>query len=130
MIATARVMAPQVNTGASVADCATDRPAKMLAITSRNPIPEHSSTLPGLQYRSDERPRPGNRGEMVPEHDPLIGRLEIVSVAHALGGRSALVVEGHHARGDEFGVEAVAGHIGACGGQNQPDAVDMLPAGE
>ena len=31
------------------ADSATDRPAKMLAITSTKPIAEHSSTLPGRQ---------------------------------------------------------------------------------
>ena len=65
---------------------------------------------------------------MVAEHDPLVGRLEIVAVAQALGGSGALVVERHHARRDEFGVEAEADEVGADRGQHQPDAVDVLTA--
>ena len=45
----ASAMALKVNSGARPADSATPRPAKMLAITSTNPMAEHSSTLPGRQ---------------------------------------------------------------------------------
>ena len=39
---------------------------------------------------------------MVAEDNPFVGGLEIVAVAQALGGSGALIVERHHARGDEF----------------------------
>jgi hypothetical protein len=38
-----------VNHGASVGDCDTLWPRKMLAITRTNPMMEHSSTFPGRQ---------------------------------------------------------------------------------
>ncbi len=65
---------------------------------------------------------------MMAEDDPFVGRLEIVAVAQALGGRGALVVERHHPRGDELGVKAIPNGVGAGRGEHQPQAVDMLPA--
>ena len=94
--------------------------------------PERSRKIAELrrQHRSDQRPGTGDGGEVVAEDDPLIGGLEIVAVAQALGGRGALVVQRHHARGDELGVEAIADGIGARRRQHQPDAVDVLSAVE
>ena len=80
------------------------------------------------QHRPHQRTRPGDGGEVVAEDDPLVGGLEIVAVAQPLGRRGALVVERHHARGDELRVEAVADGVGAGRGQHQPDAVDVLAA--
>jgi hypothetical protein len=65
---------------------------------------------------------------MMAEENPLVGGLEIVAVAQALGGRGALVVQGHDACGDELGVEAVADGVAARGREYQPDAVDALAA--
>ena len=67
---------------------------------------------------------------MVAEDDPLVGGLEIVAVAQPLGRGGALVVERHHAGGDEFGVKTIPDGIRARGGQHQPDAVDVLAAVE
>ena len=50
-VAIASDMAVRVKTGARSGDSATERPAKMLAITRTNPMAEHSSTLPGRQKR-------------------------------------------------------------------------------
>ena len=49
------------------------------------------------QRRADQRARAGDGGEVVAEHDPLVGGHEIVPVAQPLGGRGAAVVERHHA---------------------------------
>src|SRR5258708_23474302 len=51
MVAIARAVADTVNQGASVEESDTAWPPKMLAITRMNPMIEHSSTLPGRQYR-------------------------------------------------------------------------------
>ena len=94
--------------------------------------PERARQIAELrgQHRSDQRSRAGDGGEVVAEDDPFVGGLEIVAVAQPLGGRGALVVERHHARGDEFGVKAIADGVGAGRGQHQPDAVDVLAAVE
>ena len=70
-------------------------------------VPGQIAELRG-EHRSHQRTRAGDGGEVVAEDDPLIGGLEIVAVAQALGGRGALVVQRHDARRDELGVEAVA----------------------
>src|SRR2546423_13711749 len=67
---------------------------------------------------------------MMAKHNPFIGRLIIMSVAEALGRRGAMVIEGHHARRDEFSVEAKPDQIGTGGGDHQPDAVDVFTAVE
>ena len=71
--------------------------------------PERAGQVAELrgQHRPDQRTGTGDGGEMVAEDDPLVGGLEIVAVAQPLGGRGALVVERHHAGGDELRVEAV-----------------------
>src|SRR5258708_36113968 len=51
MVAMARAVADIVNQGANVGESATAWPPKMLASTRMNPRAEHSSTLPGRQYR-------------------------------------------------------------------------------
>ena len=58
------------------------------------------------QHRSDQRPRTGDGGEVMAEHDPFIGRLEIVPVAQAFRRCGALVVQRHHARRDELAIKA------------------------
>ena len=94
--------------------------------------PERAGQVAELrgEHRADQRTGSGDGGEVVAEDDPLVGGLEIVAVAQALGGGGALVVEHHDARGDEFGVEAVGGGVAAGGGEDQPEAVDVLAAVE
>src|SRR4051794_22038053 len=65
---------------------------------------------------------------MMAEDNPLVRRFEIVAVAESLGGGGALVVERHHARGDEFRVETEPYRIAARRSEHQPDAVDVLSA--
>ncbi len=50
------------------------------------------------QRRPHQRPRTGNRREMMPEDDPFIGGLEIVSVAQPLSRRGPAIVQSHHLR--------------------------------
>ena len=66
--------------------------------------PQRSRQIAELrrQHRTHQRPRPGDGGEVMAEDDPLVGGLEIVAVAQALGRRGALVVQRHHARRDEL----------------------------
>ena len=54
------------------------------------------------QHRADQRSGAGDGGEVMAEDDPLIGGLEVVAVVEAFGGGGALVVQRHHARGDEL----------------------------
>ena len=92
--------------------------------------PQRSRQISELrrQHRTHQRSRPGNRREVMAEHDPLIGGLEIVSVAQALGRRGPLVVQRHHARRDELAVKTVSRGIAARRRHHQPQAVDVLPA--
>ena len=80
------------------------------------------------QRRAHQRSGSGDGREMVAEDDPLVGRLEVVAVAQALGRRRPLVVERHDLGGDEPRVEAVADEIGADGRHHQPHAVDRFAA--
>jgi len=82
------------------------------------------------QHRPHQRTRSGDGREVVSEQDPFIGGLEIVPVTEAFSRGCALIVERHHSRRDEFGVEAIAKSIRADGRKNKPDAVDMLAAVE
>jgi hypothetical protein len=82
------------------------------------------------EHGSDQGSRSGDRGKVVAEQNPLVCRLEVVSVAEALGRRGALVVERHYARSDELRVEAEAEQVGARGGRDQPDTVDRFAAAE
>ncbi len=45
------------------------------------------------ERRADERPRPGDRREVLAEDDPFVGRHEIAAVLEAHGGRRACGVE-------------------------------------
>ena len=62
---------------------------------------------------SDERPRPGDRREMMSEHDPSVRRDEIATVVEPHGWRRAARVEGEDLRGDQFAVEAVRDRVHA-----------------
>ena len=80
------------------------------------------------QHWTNQRPRTGDGGEVMAEHDPFIGGLEIVPVAQAFRRCGALVVQRHHACRDELAIEAEGRRVTACRRQHQPQAVDMLPA--
>ena len=64
------------------------------------------------------------------EDDPFIGGFVVVALAEAFGGGGAFVIEGHDARGNEFGVEAVSDGLGAGGGEDEQDTIDVLAAVE
>ena len=97
------------------------------APTMIHSVPGQIAELRG-QRRTDQRTGTGDGGEVVTEEDPLIGGLEIVAVAQALGGRGALVVQRHHARGDELSIKPVADGVGARRGDHQPGAADRFSA--
>ena len=78
------------------------------------------------EYRADQRARSGDGGEVVAEENPFIGGLEIVAVAQPLSGRRALIVERHHTRGDELGIEAVADGVTTCCRQHKPQTADVF----
>jgi hypothetical protein len=82
------------------------------------------------QRRPDERPRPGDRREVVPEHDPPVGRHVVAPVRQPLGGGPAGRVEGEDARRDEPRVEAVGDEIRADGRGDEPRGADRLAAAE
>src|SRR5260370_42650807 len=66
---------------------------------------------------------------MMAEDDPLVRGLKIMTVAKALRGRGALVVQRHHAGCQEFRVKPVADEIRAHSGNHQPHTVYRLSAG-
>ena len=51
--------------------------------------PQEPGHVPVLnrQHRTDQRSGPGNRGEVVAEEHPFIGRIVVVPVAKAMGRR-------------------------------------------
>ena len=66
------------------------------------------------EHRADERTRAGDRGEVVAEDDPAVGRHEVAAVVEPLGRGGARRVEREHLRGDEGRVEAVGDEVGAA----------------
>jgi hypothetical protein len=65
---------------------------------------------------------------MVSEDYPFVGGQVIVSVFEPLGGRGAVVIEGHHPRGYELSVEPISDQIRTRRRQHQPGAADVFTA--
>src|SRR6185503_19090442 len=80
------------------------------------------------QRRADQRARAGDRGEVVAEHDPLVGGHVVAAVVEPLGGCRARVVERQHLGRDEGGIEAVGRQVAAHRRDHEPDPVDRLAA--
>jgi hypothetical protein len=59
------------------------------------------------EHRTDQRSRAGDRGEMMAEHDPAVGRHVVEAVVAQHGRRRARTVEHERAIGEEARVEAV-----------------------
>src|ERR1035441_2511533 len=62
------------------------------------------------------------------EDDPFVGGNEIAAILQTLRGSSAQRVEGQHFGGNETAVKAVAHSVGAEGGNDQPERVDLFAA--
>ena len=82
------------------------------------------------EHGADERAGAGDRGEVVAEQDPPVGRLEVHVVVQALGRGGPRVVDTQHLAGDEAGVEAVRDRVRAHSGGDQPGGRDLLAADE
>jgi hypothetical protein len=78
------------------------------------------------ERRTYQRPGSGDRCEVVAEDNPLVRRLEVMPVPEALGRSGAPVVQHHHLRSNECGVEPVPDQVSAAGRQHQPHAVHRL----
>ena len=92
--------------------------------------PESAGKISELrgQHRPHQRARPGDRGEVMSEDDPLVGDQKVAAIFQALGGSRAEGIEGKNLRGDEFAVKAVSEGVAAGRGGNQPQRVDGLSA--
>ena len=82
------------------------------------------------EHRPHERARSGDRGEVVAEQHPAVGRDEVVAVVEALGGRGAARIEAEYRVRQELGVEPEADSVGADRRNEQPCRADRLAAGE
>jgi hypothetical protein len=82
------------------------------------------------ERRSNQRPWARDRCEMMPEHDPSIGREIVATVLHPNGGRGATVIDGEDLRGDEATIEAVPNRVTAERCREQPAGADGLSARE
>ena len=82
----------------------------------------HVAVLDG-QHRADERPGPGDGGEVMAEQHPLVGRVVVLAVVERVGRRQAAVVEGGHLRGEEGAVVAVGDGQDAQGAEQQRHGV-------
>ena len=90
-------------------------------------VPGQVAELRG-EHRADQRPRARDRGEVVAEEHPAVGRHEVAAVAEPLGGGGAAVVEPEDPVGEEAAVEAVGDEVGADGGDHEPGGADGLAA--
>ena len=59
------------------------------------------------EHRTDERPRAGDRREVMAEEDDTVRRVEVLSVLESVCRRDARVVEAEHFGGDERRVVAI-----------------------
>ena len=82
------------------------------------------------QHRADERTRPGDRGEVMAEQHPPVGRHVVGVVLEDLCGRRVVVARAHDLHLDQPRVEPEPDHVGADRGDDEPDRVDGLPAEE
>jgi hypothetical protein len=83
-------------------------------------------TMIHSERRADQRPGTGDRGEVVAEHDPAVGRHEVAPVVEPHRRRRPRGVEREHARGDDPAVEAVGDRVGAQRRGEQPCRADAL----
>ncbi len=74
----------------------------------------------GGQNRSHQRARPGDRSEVVPENDPLVGHQEVAAIFEALRGGGAKAIEGQNFGSDEFAVKTISQRVAAGGSRHQP----------
>ena len=84
----------------------------------------------GGEHRTDERARPGDRGEVVPEQHVPMGDVEVTAVVVPLRRCGPGVVDPEHPVGDEAGVEAIGDGVRGQGREEDPEGRDLLPAGE
>ena len=82
------------------------------------------------KHGSNEWSGPGNRGEVVTEQHPAVGRDKIVAIVESLGGGGAARIEPEDLGSEEFRVEAVADDVGADGGGQKPGGTDRLAASQ
>ena len=73
------------------------------------------------QHRADQRTGAGDRGEMMAEGDPLLGRHVVAAVVQADRRRNVRVVEFKHAVGDESRVETIAEGVNAHRRDDEPE---------
>ena len=90
-------------------------------------VPGKIAELSG-ERRSDKRARSGDCGEVMPEEDPLVRRLIVVSVAQTFGRCGTLVVQQHHLCCNKPRIETEADEITASRRRYQPQAVHRLAA--
>ena len=79
------------------------------------------------QHRTDERTRPGDRGEMVTEEHPPGRGVIVLPVGAGVRRRHPRVVEDHDARGDERAVIAIGDHQNP---ENRENHVQRSHAGD
>ena len=82
------------------------------------------------KHRPDQRPRAGDRREMMAVEDVAVGRDVIEPVVVAIGGRHALRIDAERARDDEQRIEAVGDEVDADRGGHEPRRVDRFAARE
>jgi hypothetical protein len=90
--------------------------------------PQRSRQIAKLrrERRPDQRPRPGNRGEVVAEEHPFVSGHKIAAVVAALGGCGARVIERQQLCRDECRIKSIRHQVRARRGQNKPRRVDRL----
>ena len=82
----------------------------------------------GREGGPHERTGPGDRGEVVAEHDPLARGHEVAAVVEPLGRHRPRGVEAEDFRRDEGRVETIGHEVRAGRGHHEPHAVDRLVA--
>ena len=78
------------------------------------------------ECRADQRTGAGDRGEVMAEDDPAVGRHEVASVVESLGRRRPVPVEGEEPRGEERPVEAVGERVHRGRGDDEPHGIHGL----
>src|SRR5690606_10947309 len=80
------------------------------------------------EHRADEWAGPGDRREVMAEQHPTVGRHVVLAVLQFLGGGRTVVAWLDDPAFDELRVEAIRDEIGADGGDDEPDRVDLFTA--
>ena len=105
-----------------------DRPGEHDA--GQNPQGSGQVTHLRRKHRPDQRPRAGDRREMMAEQDVAVGRDVIEPVVVAIGGRHALRIDAERAFDDEERIETVGDEVDADRGGHEPGGVDRFAARE